>query len=280
MYLERLQKRTHVSSAASSARTEGPSGAFVVSRTARAPDDIRAGNSETSPLLLQDDGVAWPKCDRNRARRFIWRQGGVTAWGSFARIHSRRRFPSWTPRFIHAPKVPLHNTVGFLHRLGEIPSRRPVLEKRQRSYQRFCRRSFFATRQNPIGMQKPYRIVHGIGLRRTRCRMAWEKGRRFVPSTLIRAHFCSISLDRGLWIFNTIRKTKCLERKTPPQAISRRAEPEGMFLESRDALSQGIALCATSRTAYRPPRVPHAKKAPVGPSSCAGLSERRMIYGS
>ena len=46
VYLETSSTlRAHFSSAASSARTEGPSGAFVVSRTARVPDETWARGS-------------------------------------------------------------------------------------------------------------------------------------------------------------------------------------------------------------------------------------------
>ncbi len=72
------------------------------------------------------------RCDRKSnggyARHLIRRQSGAIARHVFARIHLRCRFPSWSPRYIHVPEVPLHDTVGFLHRLGEIPSRRPVSE--------------------------------------------------------------------------------------------------------------------------------------------------------
>ncbi len=99
-------------------------------------------NHPDGKRIRNDGGPAQPKCNWNRARHSIWQRSGTIARHVFARIHLRCRFPSWSPRYIHVPEVPLHDTVGFLHRLGEIPNRRPVLEKRQRFYQRFCQRGF------------------------------------------------------------------------------------------------------------------------------------------
>ena len=138
------------------------------------------------------------KMRSRRARRLIRRQGGVAPRRASARIHLHRHFPSWSPRYIHSSKVPLHNKVGFSHCFGEIPGRRPVSEKRRRPYQRFRRHGFSATRQNPIGMQKPCHIVHPRrALGRTPAHLLPHdagKRRRHAPSTPTRIHILSNKL--------------------------------------------------------------------------------------
>lgn len=147
-------------------------------------------NRSDGKRIRNDGGPAQPKCNWNRARHSIWQRSGAIARHVFARIHLRCRFPSWSPRYIHVPEVPLHDTVGFLHRLGEIPSRRPVSENVALLPAVLSTRlSGYSAKPDRNAKTLPYRArgrfstsppPHGMG-----------KGRRTAPPTLIRTHILS-----------------------------------------------------------------------------------------